>query len=466
MLFAPGPAGPDRAGDRRFVMTTATMPAQPVAAPAAKETTVGNYFVANYPPFSFWKPERLGEVSAALGRAPAPGTPLGIYLHIPFCRKRCHFCYFRVYTDKDPLAIKGYLDLAVRELQLYGAQPFIGGRKPQFVYFGGGTPSYLSEAQLKHLTDQMKAVLPWDEAEEVTFECEPGTLSDHKLKTIRDIGVTRLSLGVENFNDHILEINGRAHRSPEIRRAYKFARELDFPQINIDLIAGMVEETEANWRDCVRQTIELSPDSVTIYQMEIPYNTGIYQEMKAQGRLVAPVADWQTKRDWVRYAFAELERAGYKVASGYTAVKDPERTHFVYRDSLWRGADLVGLGVASFSHVGGTHFQNQHDFEPYVATLREGRLPLCRALTPTPEERLIREIVLQFKLGQISRAYFKRKFGVDVVERFAEPLAALQAEGVLTIDGDSLRLTREGLLQVDRLVHEFFLPEHRTARYA
>jgi oxygen-independent coproporphyrinogen-3 oxidase len=449
-----------------FVMNTAISPRPPIAVPAEKETTVGNYFVSNYPPFSFWKPERLDDVAAALRRAPAPGTPLGLYLHIPFCRKRCHFCYFRVYTDKDSTAIKAYLDLAIRELQLYGAQPFIGGRKPQFVYFGGGTPSYLSEAQLKHLTDEMKAVLPWDEAEEVTFECEPGTLSDHKLKVIRDVGVTRLSLGVENFDDHILDINGRAHRSKEIRRAYHFARELEFPQINIDLIAGMVEETEANWRECVRQTIELSPDSVTIYQMEIPYNTGIYQEMKAQGRLVAPVADWQTKRQWVRYAFAELERAGYTVASGYTAVKHPERTHFVYRDSLWRGADLVALGVASFSHVGGTHFQNQHDFEPYVAKLREGQLPLYRALTPTPEERLIREMVLQFKLGQISRDYFQRKFGVDVLDRFDGPLAVLQAEGALAIEGDTLRLTREGLLQVDRLVHEFFLPEHRTARYA
>ncbi len=447
-------------------MTIAT--AQPRATPAAadKETTAGNYFVANYPPFSFWTRDRRGEAEAALDRPPAPATPLGLYLHIPFCRKRCHFCYFKVYTDKDSAAVKSYLDLAIRELELYASRPFVGGRKPQFVYFGGGTPSYLSESQLQHLTDRMKAILGWDEAEEVTFECEPGTLSDHKLKLIRDIGVTRLSLGVENFSDHILEINGRAHRSREVRRAYNFARELDFPQVNIDLIAGMVEETEENWRDCVRQAIELSPDSITIYQMEVPYNTAIYQQMKAQGKLVAPVADWQTKRRWVGYAFEELEKAGYSIASGYTAVKDPRRTHFVYRDSLWQGADLLGLGVASFSHVGGTHFQNEHDFEPYVSTLREGKLPICRALTPTAEERLIREIVLQFKLGHISREYFQRKFGVDVLLRFAEAIHSLKSAGNLEMDGDSLRLTREGLLQVDRLVHEFFLPEHRTARYA
>lgn len=447
-------------------MTQALTQPAPATIPVEKETTVGNYFVSNYPPFSFWKPELTSDVSAALERSPRAGTPLGVYLHIPFCRKRCHFCYFRVYTDKDSSAIKAYLDLAVRELELYGSKPFIGGRKPQFIYFGGGTPSYLSESQLRDLTDRMKAILPWDAAEEVTFECEPGTLTDHKLKAIREIGVTRLSLGVENFSDHVLDINGRAHRSKEIHRAYQFARELEFPQINIDLIAGMVEETESNWEDCVRRTIELSPDSVTIYQMEVPYNTKIYQEMKTAGRLVAPVADWETKRRWVDFGFKELEKAGYTIASGYTAVKNPTRTHFVYRDSLWQGADLIGLGVASFSHVGGTHFQNQHDFEPYLAALREGKLPIYRALTPTPEERLIRELVLQFKLGRISQAYFQQKFGVNVASRFAEPLARLKSWGALVVEGDWLRLTREGLLQVDRLVHEFFLPQHVTARYA
>jgi oxygen-independent coproporphyrinogen III oxidase len=437
-----------------------------LAPPAHQETTVGNYFVSNYPPFSFWEPERVPEALAALDRPPRAETPLGVYLHIPFCRKRCHFCYFRVYTDKDSAAIAGYLKLAVRELEQYAARPFVGGRKPQFVYFGGGTPSYLSEIQLRGLVESMKALLPWDAAEEVTFECEPGTLTDHKLKTIRDLGVTRLSLGVENFSDHILDINGRAHRSREIRRAYHFARELEFPQINIDLIAGMVEETEENWRDCIRQTLELAPDSITIYQMEIPYNTQIYQEMRAQGKLVAPVADWETKRRWVAEAFAELEKAGYGVGSAYTAVRDPARTKFIYRDSLWQGADLIGLGVASFSHIGGTHFQNQHDFEPYLADLCEGRLPIYRALTPSNEERLIRELVLQMKLGRLNHRHLGDKYGVNVLTHFAGPIARLREIGRLHQDGDWLCLSREALLQVDRLVHEFFLPEHRDARYA
>src|SRR4029434_4703921 len=106
------------------------------APPIQKETTVGNYFVSNYPPFSFWKTDAVPDFFAALERPPEPGTPLGIYLHIPFCRKRCHFCYFKVYTDKDSAAIRGYLDATLKELALYATRPFVGGRKPGFVYFG------------------------------------------------------------------------------------------------------------------------------------------------------------------------------------------------------------------------------------------------------------------------------------------------------------------------------------------
>ena len=236
--------------------------------------------------------------------------------------------------------------------------------------------------------------------------------------------------------------------------------------MNIDLIAGMVEETEENWRACVSKTIEMSPDSVTIYQMEVPYNTTIFQRMKAEGKLEAPVADWDTKRRWVAYAFEELERAGYSVGSAYTAVKNKETATFLYRDRLWAGADLLGLGVASFGHVGGTHFQNQHDFDPYVAALGEGRLPIYRALTPTQDERLIRELVLQLKSGRVSTEYYRKKFSVDILERFAAPFKGLVDAGYLDISGETVRLKREGLLQVDRLLHGFFLPEHRNVRYA
>jgi oxygen-independent coproporphyrinogen-3 oxidase len=434
---------------------------------AQEKTGLGNYFVANYPPFSFWKPAFLPEARAALAAPPLPDTPLGLYLHIPFCRKRCKFCYFRVYTDKNARDVETYLNALVREVELYSQAPIVGGRSLKYVYFGGGTPSYLSAAQLTDVFGRVQRLLPWDRAEEVTFECEPGTLQQHKLAALKDMGVTRLSLGIENFSDRILEENGRAHLSAEIYRAYGWARDLHFDQINIDLIAGMVGETWGNWKECVQKTIELSPDSVTVYQMELPFNTVFSKELRVLGQDEPPalVADWPTKRAWVNYAFDEFLRAGYEISSAYTVVKDKSRCRFVYRDSLWHGADMFGTGVASFGHVGGVHVQNVDTWERYVGLLEEGELPLGRALPVKPRELLIREMILQLKTGRLDDDYFRRKFGVDVLEEFGDGFERLAEQGFLTIQGPRVELTRDGFLQVDRLLPTFFLPEHQGARY-
>jgi len=280
-----------------------------------EQAEVGSYFVANYPPFSVWTAEAVANDAApALASAPIPGNPLGLYLHIPFCRKRCHFCYFRVYTDRNAREIEEYLSVLAREWELYADARALADRPLSFVYFGGGTPSFLSTKQLDDLVKRLTATRPWTAAEEITFECEPGTLTEPKIAAIREIGVTRLSLGIENFDDRILELNGRAHRSPEIGQSYRYARAMGFPQINIDLIAGMLGETDANWTDCVRRTLDLEPDSVTIYQMELPYNTTIAGDLlKGSGRFAEPLANWPTKRRWVAEAFDMLERAGYHI---------------------------------------------------------------------------------------------------------------------------------------------------------
>ncbi|MBM3993954.1 MAG: coproporphyrinogen III oxidase family protein [Planctomycetes bacterium] len=450
-----------------------------------EKTGLGNYFVANYPPFSAWKESNLPDAHAALNAPPRPGTPLGLYLHIPFCRKRCKFCYFRVYTDKNARDVEVYMDALLKEVELYRQKPVVGDRTVQFVYFGGGTPSYLSAAQLRSLCERVQKHFPWNQAAEVTFECEPGTLQQHKLETLKQLGVTRLSLGIENFNDTILEANGRAHLSAEIFRAYQWARDLHFTQINIDLIAGMVGETWDNWRDCVRKTIELAPESVTIYQMELPYNTVFSRELNtisplptggegpgvrgdaAPRHVVDPahVADWPTKRAWVDYAFAEMANAGYSVSSAYTMVREPAKTKFVYRDSLWHGADMFGTGVASFGHVNGVHVQNVDRWEHYVERLHRGELPLGRAMRVAPEQLLRREMMLQLKTGRLQADYFRTKFGTDIVGAFADGWSQLQEDGFLTVTPSAIELTRAGLLQVDRLLPTFFEPEHRSTRY-
>jgi oxygen-independent coproporphyrinogen-3 oxidase len=441
------------------------------------QTDVGSYFVATYPPFSVWSHDAVDrDARPALASPPAPAAgpaargaqvPLGLYLHIPFCRKRCHFCYFRVYTDKNAQDVAHYLDVLAREWEMYAARPAIAGRPLNFVYFGGGTPSFLSTQQLQSLAGRLSQTTSWRDAEEITFECEPGTLSESKLAAIRAMGVTRLSLGVENFDDRILELNGRAHRSPEIGDAYRSARALGFPQINVDLIAGMLGETEDNWRACVEKTLALEPDSVTIYQMELPFNTTISRDLLKGTRLFnEPVVNWATKRRWVQEAFEALERAGYTIRSAYTAVRNPSRTKFVYTDRLWQGADMVGLGVASFGHVNGVHMQNMDTWESYSDAVGRGEIPLSRAYRPTHDERMIRELVLQFKLGSVRPAYFRDKYGVDILERFRSEIASLAGEGYVREASESaVSLSRSGLLRVDTLLPRFFRPEHVGIRY-
>ena len=215
-----------------------------------------------------------------------------------------------------------------------------------------------------------------------------------------------------------------------------------------------------------------APDSVTIYQMELPFNTVFSQELKVIGQdqpASFTVADWPTKRAWVEYAFDEMIKAGYEISSAYTLIKRhagaPRKSRFVYRDSLWHGADMFGTGVASFGHANGVHVQNVDDWEKYIAFLDRGELPLGRALPVQPRELLIREMILQLKTGRLDVAYFDRKFAAHILDDFKEAFGRLAGDGFVTLGPNTVELTRAGLLQVDRLLPTFFLPEHRTTRY-
>ena len=427
------------------------------------KTEVGSYFISNYPPFSQWSRDHLAEVESAMA-APPREVPLGLYLHIPFCRKRCKFCYFKVFTEKNSEQIERYMAGLSREIELVSQQPVMGDRPFRFVYFGGGTPSFLSSRQLTRLVDRLRENIDWSKAEEVTFECEPGTLSEAKLKTLKEIGVTRLSLGIENFSDEVLRENGRAHESPEVYRAWKWIESVDFDNVNVDLISGMVGETWDNWRDSVRRTIELSPDSVTIYQMELPFNT-VYSKDVLEGASESPVADWPTKRDWVNYAYDELLADGYSVSSAYTLVKDKNKVNFSYRDNLWEGSDLLATGIASFGHVSGVHYQNLPEWEDYLGSLEAGRLPLGRALRPTEHQLLVREMILQLKTGRLRRDYFQKKYNADIVGQWQSAWDEYVAEGFAEVDDAEIRLTREGMLRADGLLPAFFEAEHQGVRY-
>ncbi|MCG8651885.1 MAG: coproporphyrinogen III oxidase, partial [Pirellulales bacterium] len=225
--------------------------------------------------------------------------------------------------------------------------------------------------------------------------------------------------------------------------------------------------------------LEMRPEAVTVYQMEVPYNTKIYKAMKESGAEEAPVAGWGTKRRWVTEAYAALEDAGYDITSAYTAVRDAGIVKFVYRDALWSGADMLAVGVSSFGYLnapdnagggltpgGGMHYQNQHDIVPYNSAVIGGESPMFRALPIDQEEAMIREWVLQLKLGKINRLPFIEKFGVDPFEKWADVLQGYVDDKLITIEGDELFVPRQTLLRIDVLLYAFFKPEHQGVRYA
>ncbi len=430
-----------------------------------REPLEGSYFISTYPPFSTWSADDTGSVRTLLQAPSSDPQPLGIYVHVPFCGQRCRYCYYLSYADRPSDQIDAYLNAVAREADMYRRKPALAGRQPEFVYFGGGTPSLLTPAQIARLFGELRGNFSWDSVREVSFECAPQTVTQERIAALRDGGVTRLSLGVQQLDDDILRRSGRVHLTADVERAWPIIRQAGFDVVNVDLIVGLVGETERTFFGSLERVIDMAPESVTIYQLEIPLNTPLYRDLTG-GKLESRPPDWDVKHRRLMQAFDRLEAARYTIRSGYAAVRDPERHSFVYQDAQYRGADLLGLGAASFSYLDGTHYQNLASLKSYLRAVESDEVPLGRAHVLTDEERLIREFALQLKLGRVRSGYFRTKFGVEIAERFREPLDRLSHRGQLTVDDDGVMLTRDGLARVDRLIPQFYLPDHQRVRYS
>ena len=438
-----------------------------------EKTGLGNYFVANYPPFSVLEARLTCPTpTPPCDAPPEPGTPLGLYLHIPFCRKRCKFCYFRVYTDKNARDVETYLDALVKEVELYSRLPVVGGRPLHFVYFGGGTPSYLS-ADAAAQPDDAPASSPalGPAPRRSPSSASRARLQQHKLETLQ-------RARRHPAEPRHRELRRRRSSSPTAgptspRRSTAPTAgpaTLGFDQINIDLIAGMVGETWDNWRDCVRKTIELAPDSVTIYQMELPFNTVFSQG--AAGRRPGRAGAMADRRlaDQAGLGRLRLRRDGRGRLRGL------QRLH--------AGQGPGAAASSSTATASGTGPTCSAPASPRSATsaastcrtsipgsstsamLDQGELPLGRALPVTPR----RAADPRDDPAAEDRPAGRRLLPPQVRRRHPERLRRRlgrrwPSAGFLTIHDDGVELTPDGLLQVDRLLPAFFEPEHRGTRY-
>lgn len=428
------------------------------------EPIVGSYFVATYPPFSCWDTADAGAWLDALDAPPAPRTPLGLYVHVPFCVKRCTYCYY-LSVDDHPDLLDAYLEALDAEIARVVLSPAIAGRAVDFAYVGGGTPSMLSPDRIERLFGSLRGQASLDDAREITFEVAPRSVTRAKLRALRNHGVTRVSMGVQQLDDDVLRASGRVHRVVDVLRAWDLIREAGFPIANLDLMVGMIGETEDSFLASLDRTIGMGPESITLYPLEIPMNTPLYRAIE-DGTVPRPPLDWATKRRRMATAFGRLEAAGYAVRSTNAAVRDPSRHRFLYQDLQYRGADLLGIGVASFSYVGGVHHQNAARLEEYLRAAEERRPPLGRAHALDANERVVREFILQLKLDRVERAPFRARHGVDPTDRFAAPLADLVERGWIRVADDAIHWTPEGRVQADRVLPSFYLPEHRGIRYS
>lgn len=337
---------------------------------------------------------------------------------------------------------------------LYASKPFLDKRELTFIYCGGGTPSYLSQAQIEHIFRLLCDNFSCSHLKEVTFECEPGTLTNAKLKTLKEVGVTRLSIGVESFNEHVLVINGRAHRLKEIEKCYELAKQCDFDQINIDLIVGMLGDTEKSYFESLQKAIAFLPDSITLYQLEIPGNTTIAKNISTY-ELDLP--NWKSKAQWLKNTYEILLKAGYQQSSAYTFTRGTDQFPFVYRDSFWSGSDLIAIGASAFGYLDGINYQNQSHTPDYKKIICENKLPISRALPLNETQQFLREFILQCKRGKIDFHYFKKKYNKDVPTYFQAEIQALSEANLLKINPSTFEFELHALAHMDNILFNCFM---------
>src|SRR5215813_9542370 len=328
-------------------------------------------FIASYPPFETLRQDSID--------AAWDNRRLGIYVHLPYCRKRCTFCFYKVYTNRNAKPMDRYLEAVYKEIDAYGARKELQGRKIETVYFGGGTPTLLSAEQLTELATRLRNNFDIAPDVEWTSESEPGTLTEEKVATMRQLGVTRLSMGVQTMDDELLHKNGRSHSSEWVYRAVGWARDNDFPVVNLDLMSGVIDETPQTWEHSLQAFIDLNIEHISIYRMEIYKNTLLYAAGYTGPGVGGIPTDEEEEALWFQ-AVDKLEGAGYIQTTGHSFVRDRKLDH-TQRNDIWGGAgELLGMGVSSYSYLNGTVFQNTSDWGTYVGKVNAGESPVGRGL--------------------------------------------------------------------------------------
>jgi oxygen-independent coproporphyrinogen-3 oxidase len=360
-----------------------------------------------------------------------------LYVHIPFCARICPYCaFYKVRPDASQT--ERFCDALLVDLDRQNASFRL---EPQTIFFGGGTPTALSTSQLERVLDGFRDRLELGRLREWTVEANPGSVSPAKAKALRDLGVTRISLGVQSWDDGLLALLGREHNAAQAETSFKILREANFPSVNIDLMFGLPRQTLAQWQLTLAQTIGLRPDHVSAYCLTYEEDTEFFLRHSRGEYRADPAAD----AAFFESAMRELVAAGYEhyETSNYAMPGHPS----IHNQAYWAGADYLGIGPSAFSTVGMQRWQNVPDYRSYADRILAGESAIgsCEALTP------------ELKHSERIALLLRTREGVPAewLNARPEPLREFVELGLLDAREANLVLTAKGKLLVDSVAEAF-----------
>ena len=372
---------------------------------------------------------------------------LGVYVHIPFCKRKCEYCDFISYCNKDSL-IELYVDALKKEINLQNIQSYI-----DTIYIGGGTPSYIESKYIKAIMKEIKKKNIRKDAE-ITIEVNPGTVTEAKLKDYKECGINRLSIGLQSTKNELLKQIGRIHDYNKFLETYKLARKVGFKNINVDLMIGLPNQKIMDLKESLTEIIRLKPEHVSVYSLIVEEGTPIAQKIQ-RGELTLPNENEERNMYW--YVKNTLELSGYNHYEISNFSKRGYESH--HNMSCWNQCQYFGFGVGAHSYRDITRYSNITDINEYIKNIQKGNLSKNRIIHEIQKESDTEKEYMLLGLRKIEGVKindFKAKFVKNPIYLFRNELKKLSDENLIAVDTNTIRLTPKGI-DLANLVWEEFI---------
>ena len=369
---------------------------------------------------------------------------VALYLHVPFCHTRCHYCDFNTYAGILPMR-EPYVRALLTEIELAGQRArHQDGRKrrSRSIFFGGGTPSLLSVKQMKRLLDACFNAFAVDEDAEITMEANPGTLQPDQLAGLRQAGINRLSMGAQSFDAELLKTLGRIHTPIEITQAVQSARAAGFTSINIDFMFGLPGQTMQHWQDTLKQALDLRPEHFSLYSLIIEEGTP-FKTWADEGRIIP--GDEDLCADMYEYADELLRQAGYVnyEISNWSLPDHHSRHNLTY----WQNLPYIGMGAGAYSSFGGRRYSDERDPVAYIKKLKARQIPEVESEEIGRSQAMSETAFLALRTAMgLHLPTFEKRFGIPFSQFVGNRLQTVNEAGLLEFEDGWLRLSAHGRL--------------------